>query len=284
MTTQFHVLREIRSPGVDTQIVEWRWPTPMKVTACETRHMLEMSLPPLATEGAACFPDIAPERYSAMGDMFMRPAGVTLSARSVGGHIQVVRCAVDPDHYADVVEQQMAWTESQLRACLNLRSEGLKVLFQRLRGELMNPGFAGATLVEAYATALIVETARTLAATQEPRPEGCLSAWQHRRVTERIALEGPAPRVSELAQICGVSPRHLLRLYRNLVGESVIAHIERAQVIRAKRLLHQTDLPLKSISAQLGFAHPGSFSTAFRRATGTSPLRYRQCASGEMLG
>jgi len=73
-----------------------------------------------------------------------------------------------------------------------------------------------------------------------------------------------------------VSSRHLLRLYRNLSGETVTAHIQRAQVSRARDLLTTTDLPLKEIAGRLGFSRSGSFSTAFRRATGVSPKLYRQ--------
>jgi len=56
----------------------------------------------------------------------------------------------------------------------------------------------------------------------------------------------------------------------------VTAAIARAQVVRAQRLLVTTDLPLKTVAAHLGFKRAGSFSTAFRRATGVSPRLYRQ--------
>ncbi len=282
MNAEPHILSQIRSSAAEAQIVEWIWPSPMDVEARESRHMLEMSLPPFATDGAACFPDIAPDRYSFMGAMFLRPAGIALRARSAGGRIRVVRCAVDPDRFAEVIEREIEWSESELRVCLHLRSETLRDLFQRLRGELVSPGLASATLVEAYTTALIIEAARTLDAGLEGRSEGRLAGWQYRRITERIAEEIPPPSVSELARLCGVSSRHLLRLYRNLAGESVIAHIERAQAQRAKALLDETDLPLKTIAARLGFAHTGSFSTAFRRATGMTAREYRQRrAAGE---
>src|SRR5208283_1150975 len=103
MNAEPRILREIRLPCADAQIIEWCWPSPMHVTACERRHMLEMSLPPFATDGAACFPDIAPGRYSFMGNMFFRPAGVALRARSAGGRIRIVRCAIDPDRYAEML-------------------------------------------------------------------------------------------------------------------------------------------------------------------------------------
>ena len=270
------ILRQIRTPGADAQIVEWEWPSPLDVVARTSQHMLEMSLPPLATEGTASFPDIAPGRFSYMGNMFIRPAHVTLRARSQGGRIRVVQCAVDPERYTRVVERDDVWTEHALRAGMHLRSETLKSLFQMLRRELCEPGFASVAMVDAYATALIVETARTLDNAGPLRAEGRLAAWQYRRITERLADDRAPPTVNELAVLCGVSPRHLLRLYRNLAGETVTAHIKRAQVTRARDMLTGTDLPLKVIAEQLGFARAGSFSSAFRRATGVSPKVYRQ--------
>jgi len=271
------VLREIRTPVADIQVIEWLWPSPMDETVCETRHMLEMSLPPFATDGSAAFPDIAADRFSYIGAMFQRPAGVTLRARSAGGRIQVLRCASDPAQYAEIVGRDtQSWSEPELRAGLHLRSRAVHALFSRLRGEVDAPGLATPALAEAYATALMIETARAVAGAVEAPAEGRLAAWQHRRVTERLQADGPPPTVTELAALCGVSSRHLLRLYRALTGESVLTQIERAQIARAKALLTDSDLPLKVIAARLGFTHPGSFSTAFRRSVGVSPRLYRQ--------
>lgn len=276
MNTDPSILRQIRAPVADAQIVEWEWPSPLDVVARTSQHMLEMSLPPLATEGMVSFPDISPERFSYIGNMFIRPANVTLRARAQGGRSRVVRCAVEPERYAELVEENRALTDRELRAGMHLRSETLKNLFQMLRRELVEPGFASVALVDACATALIVETARTVANAGPLRAEGRLAAWQYRRITERLSDDATPPTVNELAALCGVSPRHLLRLYRNLAGETVTAHIQRAQVARARDMLRGTDLPLKVIAEQLGFARPGSFSGAFRRATGVSPKLYRQ--------
>ena len=270
------ILREIHSPAAIAKIVEWRWPTPLDVTAREDAHMLEMSLPPLAADGTAAFPDIAPGRFSFMGNMFLRPAGVTVQARSVGGRVQIVRCEIDPQHFNTTVEREFDWTESELRTCVNLRNDTLKTLFRRLNDELVNPGLASAAFVEACSTALMIEAARTIEAGEERRAEGRLAAWQYRRIADRLAQEDSTPTVQELAQLCGVSPRHLLRLYSNLAGESVIAHIERERTQRAKALLLDRDLPVKEVAARLGFANAGSFSSAFRRATGMTPRLFRQ--------
>jgi AraC family transcriptional regulator len=46
---------------------------------------------------------------------------------------------------------------------------------------------------------------------------------------------------------------------------------------QARRLLTETDQPLKMIAYDLGFANQGVFSTAFRRVAGLAPSAYREC-------
>jgi AraC-like DNA-binding protein len=43
---------------------------------------------------------------------------------------------------------------------------------------------------------------------------------------------------------------------------------------RAQHLL-ESGIGIKEIAHRLGFASPGNFSTAFRRATGVSPRQFR---------
>lgn len=271
-----NILAEIRLPDIDLQLIEWCWPTPMDVVATEDRHMIEMSLPPFATDGRACFPDVDPEGYGFMGNIFLRPAGMQVRAKSAGGQIRVVRCAVDPERYAATVGRYFEWTPAELATCLNLRGGAMQSLLHRLRQELEAPGLASVALVEAYSSALMIETARCITFSREVAAHGRLAAWQYRKVAERLAEPGPAPNVAELADLCGIGSRHFLRLFHNLTGETVTAHIERVRMDRARQMLIETDLPLKEIAARLGFAHAGNFSAAFRRVTDSNPRLFRQ--------
>lgn len=276
-TVQPTILAHVSLPVGEAQIVEWQWPSPLDVLVREDRHMIEMSLPPLAADGSACFPEIAPKRFSYLGNIFLRPAGVMIRARSPGGHIQTVRLTVDQHRYEDITGYRIEPTEAALRVCLDLRGDRARALLQAMHAELSSPGLASAALLEAYGTAVMIETARSVAACQEhDTSQGRLAGWQYRRVCDRINTEGPPPTLAELAGLCGISVRHFMRLYRALTGESATTHIERAQIDRAKAYLMDTGLPLKEVSARLGFAQPGSFSTAFRRATGLTPRQFRQ--------
>lgn len=104
---------------------------------------------------------------------------------------------------------------------------------------------------------------------------GQLSSWQARRIAARLAEPGPPPSVADLAAICGISRRHLMRLFKGTTGETVMNCIERVRFAHARELL-VTGAPIKKIAAELGFASQGSFSTAFRRYVGVGPAEYRK--------
>jgi LacI family transcriptional regulator len=64
-----------------------------------------------------------------------------------------------------------------------------------------------------------------------------------------------------------------------VLGRSPHAEIRAVQVGRATQLLQETDLPLKRISAECGFAHMEYLSYLFKRAFGVSPGAYRRLHS-----
>jgi AraC family transcriptional regulator len=51
-------------------------------------------------------------------------------------------------------------------------------------------------------------------------------------------------------------------------------------VEKAQELLRDTELPLADIALACGFSSQSRLTTAFRRATGFTPARYRKGAAG----
>ncbi len=82
-------------------------------------------------------------------------------------------------------------------------------------------------------------------------------------------------RVSEIVKRVALSRPVLERRFRKHLSRSPQAEIRRVQIARAKRLLVETDLPLKSIASMAGFVHPEYLSVVFKRDTGTTPGTYR---------
>lgn len=275
METQAAILAARPLPYGRAELVEWNWPARLDVTVRESRHMIEMSLPPDAADGIAAFPDVDPERFRFMGSLFVRPADVYVHARSIGGRIRVVRLAVDPD--AGGAADALALDGQSLADGLDLREAAPRSLLSRIRTELMHPQRDSDQLVRAYADALLIETARVLATRRNrSRDTARLAGWQFAKVVARIEREGAPATTAELADLCGLSPRHFSRLYRALTGETVSQSLDRARTRRAMALLRDETLSVKTVASRLGFAQDGAFSTAFRRSTGLSPRQWRQ--------
>lgn len=78
-----------------------------------------------------------------------------------------------------------------------------------------------------------------------------------------------------VAREIGVSPRHFARAFRQSVGVPPHQWLLRRRIELARELLATGDSPLAEVAVQCGFADQSHFTSTFRRATGTTPGRYR---------
>lgn len=81
--------------------------------------------------------------------------------------------------------------------------------------------------------------------------------------------------VAPYAQELGCSAKSLNRACRSTAALTAKRVIVDRIVLEAKRLLAHTSDPVASISRELGFDEPTNFVKFFRRATGTTPGRFR---------
>jgi transcriptional regulator GlxA family with amidase domain len=80
----------------------------------------------------------------------------------------------------------------------------------------------------------------------------------------------------QLAQLAGLSVRHLQRLFHEHIGRSVMDEYRMIRLETAKYLLASTLLPMSEITAMTGFANQGHLSNRFKMAFGISPLQWRK--------
>ena len=81
--------------------------------------------------------------------------------------------------------------------------------------------------------------------------------------------------VRDIATAAGAARRTLERRFRRLRGHSVADALRTIRLERAKRLLLDTDLPVKRIALECGFGRSVRLSEVFRRQVGCSPTEYR---------
>jgi AraC family transcriptional regulator len=90
--------------------------------------------------------------------------------------------------------------------------------------------------------------------------------------------------LKDLAGVACMSPAHFLRTFRKGFGMTPHAFLTGERLNTASRLLETTDAPVTDICFAVGFESLGSFSWAFRRRFGLSPIGWRQAARNKHSG
>jgi LacI family transcriptional regulator, galactose operon repressor len=83
-------------------------------------------------------------------------------------------------------------------------------------------------------------------------------------------------RVADVLAEVPVGRRTLERGCRRALGHGLSDEIRRTRLERARRLLVETDLPLKVLAEQAGFSDYHHLAVAFRRQLGLTPTAYRR--------
>ena len=81
---------------------------------------------------------------------------------------------------------------------------------------------------------------------------------------------------SDLAVLVGYTEYYLTHKFKEETGLSVTNYTKFAKIERAKVLLKSTELSVREISEQLGFATRNYFSSVFQQITGKTPMEFRE--------
>lgn len=85
---------------------------------------------------------------------------------------------------------------------------------------------------------------------------------------------GRAITLSELAELCGCSPRRFTTLFKDAFGTSPYQYVMRARLTEAARRLRTSRQDLAAIAYEVGFSSQSHFSSTFHRAFGVRPRDY----------
>jgi AraC family transcriptional regulator len=213
------------------------------------------------------------------GDVAFIPPHSAVQRNLAPGRRRALLCMFDRGWLDDLLPRVIPESGSKLGTTTGLgRIEWLlRNIHQEMR---QNEDFGSAIVVESFANALAVELARRLALrmTTDGSGKGGLAPWRMRLVHERITSNIAAPGLEELAELCGMTVRHLCRAFKAETGKTPGQYIDAAMARHARTLLSQTNLSLSEIAHRLGFATSTSFSNAFQRATGLKPRQIERPA------
>lgn len=82
--------------------------------------------------------------------------------------------------------------------------------------------------------------------------------------------------LEELARVAYFSPYHFHRIFRGMVGESVMEHLRRLRLERAAHRLKFSDQPVTRIAFEAGYETHEAFTRAFHALFGESPSQFRK--------
>jgi AraC family transcriptional regulator len=266
--------REVATSICRVQLVSTDWNAPIEIAAETVDHRLQLSLLPQTKGGTACFPRLwGPHRFASVGEVFFYPAGQMLHVRAECKRQESIVCIFKPEMAARFLDSTIEWTTNRLVAGLDIANPAIRNLLLRLAQELRQPGHASDTYVELLAGQMLIELSRYFLNVGQTEAGGGLSPWRLKLIDERLREDGPVPTLTELAELCNLSVRHLTRAFRATRGRSIGDYIAEQRMERAKVLL-LSGIAVRAVSQQIGFNSPNNFSSAFRRMSGESPREF----------
>ncbi|MBD2848295.1 AraC family transcriptional regulator [Paenibacillus sp. IB182496] len=183
-----------------------------------------------------------------------RAAGCELLAS--GGVI--FRC--EASSAVDELVDALLLLEQESEACLQLRQQRLFLeLLEQIWPSVQRQGAEDADAREVAASAI----ERTIAAMEQ----------DYGRPMTR----------EQLAAIAGMSPGYYSSLFRKRTGKSPMDRLADIRIAHAKRLLIETDRPLRLIAQSVGYNSEFYFSSRFKQVTGLSPSAYAQRSRSRQL-
>ncbi|TCM16588.1 AraC family transcriptional regulator [Novosphingobium sp. PhB165] len=211
-----------------------------------------------------------------VGPILFAPAGYHYAGQGGRGRQKSLAVVIEPARLVEGDEIGTAIAEG-LPHFLSLKGQSLRGLLARIEREVAAPGFASALLLDGLCLSLLVETARALRGANEGCVrKGGLSARNLRLIEERVRHGETAPSLPELASLCQLSLRQLVRAFHAETGRTVGDYVQHVSLERARQMLRSSMLPVAEIARKVGFSNPSAFSAAFRRACGETPSSYRK--------
>lgn len=220
------------------------------------------------------------KRALAAGDVFLLFPGVWHRYRPLPGSVWETRwMGYNGAFAAGLVQNGLLSPESPV-ITLGQKPELVQIherLLERVLGEqTSNPLLYSAAVMEILAWLPPADRSDA----PQPASRSFAKPVIDRLVAEAVrwiwSQTGETLSVSDVAAQFPVARRSLERRFHRVLGHTILEEITRCHVERAKRLLVDTDLPLKAVALASGFSGPERMSKVFHRVAGATPAHYRR--------
>lgn len=260
------------TPDYSIRVDDLRWTRPGEATILSDQFFLEWLM--YREDDVECAGPGG--EFVAAHAVILIPPGQEVRTRWRSGRVRTVSGCFRPELLADNPELLEFLVNLDGNRRFNVEGDFLQAGLSRIADESVNPGLDRAFMVRALLQSLCVEVRRTLL--NESLGEGAsgrLSPGQLNRLRQALHESSTLPTVEELALHCGINARVLPLLVKRTMGMTLRNYIAQERLTRAKSLLDNRDLMVKQVAFSCGFGSPASFTAAFRKTTGMTPLGYR---------
>lgn len=180
---------------------------------------------------------------------------------------------IEPDHANPLMAEVLQPCQALFREICTVRDERIARVAGRISRELRALDASSALAIESQVLELLAHAAHVA----EPgRRLGGAPGWLHYAQEYVHANFNQPLSVADVAQVAGVHPVHLARVFRRHLGVSVGDYRRRLRLTWAAGRLVESDLALAQVAAAAGFVDQSHFTRAFKRQTGMTPGHYRQ--------
>lgn len=137
----------------------------------------------------------------------------------------------------------------------------------------------GIDLANASARYIFHDRLRSSAEEQSPQhhePVGYAAPYKLRQAIILMERHLETPRsLAAIATACGLSQRHMERLFREHTGVTPVRYYMDVRLDRARGMITQTEMSVLQVSVACGFASPEYFARVYRRRFGLTPREDR---------
>lgn len=225
--------------------------------------------------------------------VWAQPAGVDISEWTApAARERFIIISIRPEFLAEYFLTSSLDAPPQLQAFVADKGEQIVYLQRPLSAQtidvttrLLNNPFSG-TLALVYTEALALELLCSAVGSFAASPRIPYEEYNERELkclhTARNMLTrelAPPPTIAKLARSVGMAKSTLTKGFKAVFGETILEFSLGCRMRHAMALMRDQSWSVAKASEAVGYAHPTSFTTAFRRHFGMRPIDVRRVKS-----